>query len=291
MENIVLPYRIRKRIPNLTVFTVIGIIMLLLAILCLFSPFISVFDGVFTPLMQKIYTVIGGICTPFFLFFVFFSLLNMISPTDAIVITEKGFYERTMADGGVGFIPTKAIVSLKIFGNKKKQFLGIKLDDKYLDRLGKSKSAKRELKSNVESGMPAIIIRDCDISISIKELLDVMLKFFSSQEDTEADTALTEEPSTAVPADEAESEAENDEEVVVEMPSEDISNVYIALNDENDGADIADEASNDNEIPANDSLENITIEASKKPRLTNVDEFLTHILQISKSDDTPEDKK
>lgn len=291
MENIVLPYRIRKRIPNLTVFTVIGIIMLLLAILCLFSPFISVFDGVFTPLMQKIYTVIGGICTPFFLFFVFFSLLNMISPTDAIVITEKGFYERTMADGGVGFIPTKAIVSLKIFGNKKKQFLGIKLDDKYLDRLGKSKSAKRELKSNVESGMPAIIIRDCDINISIKELLDVMLKFFSSQEDTEADTALTEEPSTAVPADEAESEAENDEEVVVDMPSEDISNVYIALNDENDGADIADEASNDNEIPANDSLENITIEASKKPRLTNVDEFLTHIFQISKSDDTPEDKK
>lgn len=291
MENIVLPYRIRKRIPNLTVFTVIGIIMLLLAILCLFSPFISVFDGVFTPLMQKIYTVIGGICTPFFLFFVFFSLLNMISPTDAIVITEKGFYERTMADGGVGFIPTKAIVSLKIFGNKKKQFLGIKLDDKYLDRLGKSKSAKRELKSNVESGMPAIIIRDCDISISIKELLDVMLKFFSSQEDTEADTALTEEPSTAVPADETESEAENDEEVVVDMPSEDISNVYIALNDENDGADIADEASNDNEIPANDSLENITIEASKKPHLTNVDEFLTHILQTSKSNDTPEDKK
>lgn len=290
MENILLPYRIRKRIPNLTVFTVIGIIMLLLAILCLFSPFISVFDGVFTPLMQKIYTVIGGICTPFFLFFVFFSLLNMISPTDAIVITEKGFYERTMADGGVGFIPTKAIVSLKVFGNKKKQFLGIKLDDKYLDKLGKTKAAKRELKSNIESGMPAIIIRDCDISISIKELLDVMLKFFGSQENAEADTPSSEELSTADNIDQAEDE---ESEEAISESYEDIANIYIAVGDEDKKHDnnTAAGALNDGEPSADDSPESISIQASKKPQLTSIDEFLSHILQIPKSDDAPGDGK
>ncbi|MBQ7047640.1 MAG: hypothetical protein IJN86_01690 [Clostridia bacterium] len=290
MENIVLPYRIRKRIPKLVVFTVIGIIMLILALLCLFSPFISAFDGIFSPLMQKIYTIIGGVCTPFFLFFVFFSLLNMISPTDAIVITEKGFYERTMADGGVGFIPTKAIVSLKVFGNKKKQFLGIKLDDKYLDKLGKTKAAKRELKSNIESGMPAIIIRDCDISISIKELLDVMLKFFGSQENAEADTPSSEELSTADNIDQAE---DKESEEAISEYYEDIANIYIAVGDEDKKHDnnTATGALNDGEPSADDSPESISIQASKKPQLTNIDEFLSHVLQIPKSDDAPGDGK
>ncbi len=270
MTNIKLPYKVKKKTPYTVTYTLIGFIMLAFALICLFSPFIPAFN-VFSSPMQRAYMIIGGICTPFFAFVICFSILNLTSPTDGIIITEKGFTERTMADGGVGFIPADAIISLKLFGNKKKQFLGIRLENDYLDTIGKTKKAKQEISSNIQSGMPAVIIRDCDISISVKELLDTMIYVYK-QKPVKKASAITEQPTeiVSIPA-------------LVEDTSSEDSNENISLqNTDNEVLSISpDDNVKEAELNTdNSSLDDLPLTVdfdADKPHITNIDELLSHI--------------
>lgn len=174
-----LPLRIKKKQPFLKTFTILGIFMLILSLLCLFSPFIPSFDKAFNDKFELVYMIIGGICTPFFSFFTCYSIMTLISPQTALIIKDIGVYDYTMAGGGAGFIPAEAIVSLRVFGNNKKQYLGIRTNEDYNVNLGASTRAKREIRNNLESGMPAVIIKGSDIAIGIEKLQTLLLNAYN----------------------------------------------------------------------------------------------------------------
>lgn len=181
-----LPYRIKKKQNNLPLYAMLSLLMLIMSAVCLFASFIPFFESTLSAFFLKMLMIIGGICTLFFAFSSSYIIFNIVSPPVGIIIKENGFYDYTMASGGVGFIPIEAILSLKLFGSKNKHFLGIKLHNEYLEQIGDTRYAKREIASNIESGMPAIIIRQSDICISVKKLLDVMLKVYGEDPATQS---------------------------------------------------------------------------------------------------------
>ncbi len=264
MDKVKLPYRIKKKIPFLAVYTIVSFIMLVISVMCLFSPFLPITKDVFSSTQQTVYMFIGGICTPFFTFFLCYSLLNTFSPSDGIVITEKGFYEKTMADGCVGFISASSIVSLKLFGNKKKQFLGVKIDSTAVENLGKTKRAKQEIFNNVECGMPAVIIRSCDISVPIRDVLNTMLQLYAKPK-TDEETVSKDVVSIA--------ETATDDAILEQAPEQDIEQVeFLSIVDD------------DNELvpsPSSEALDDLPLTMAPEqdtPHITNIDELLSHIL-------------
>lgn len=174
-----LPIIIKKRQASYPLYTAISIVMLCIALLFLFFPFIPVVTKAMSSSMITAYMIIGGICTMFFAFTTSVIIFSIVSPPTAIKITKNGIYDYTMAGVGAGFIPKDAIISLKKFGSKNGQFLGIKLDTKYLDMLSSDKKVRQEISANINSGLPAVIIRQNDIRMSIDVLLSTVLEAYA----------------------------------------------------------------------------------------------------------------
>ena len=282
LNNIKLPYKVKRKYPFIIPFTILSFVMLAFALICLFSPFIPFFSA-FTKSMQKTYMLIGGICTPFFAFVICYSILNIVSPSIAFTVTEKGFTDHTMADGGVGFVPANAIISLKLFGNKRKQFLGIRLDTGIAGNFGKTKKSKQEIQNNIESGMPAIIIRECDLKTTVRNLLDIMLAVYGQ----EAEANDTEPEQTA-------------EVVNVPTFSQEeaaaVLNNYVEAQSDDDILEIISDSIEEGQALDNDSLAiddvPLTMDFdTDKPHITNIDDLLSHILDKRAPDANKDDEK
>lgn len=277
-----LPYIIKKRQKHLIAYVIVGLFMLTLSVVCLFFPFITVFKSVFSPKVKEIYMIIGCVCTPFYTFYTCYNFLNLISPPAGIILKKKGFYEHTMADGRVGFIPAEAVTSLKLFGNKSKRYLGIKISPNFIDELGESKKAKYELQNNMESGMPAIIIREKDITIAVSDLLSIMLELYSHNDVATTDT---------IPADNA---LLLDEDPTISAEKEDLlfntntdTNEVLAISQDDSDSGIRvlplDRRNAESDVP-------IIVNDNEKPRITSVDELLSHLMINQKQKETAPDE-
>lgn len=179
VSDMKLPIIIKKRQASYPLYAAISIVMLCIALLFLFFPFIPVVTKAMSGTMITTYMIIGGVCTMFFAFTTSVIIFSIVSPPTAIKITKNGIYDYTMAGVGAGFIPKDAIISLKKFGSKNGQFLGIKLDTKYLDMLSSDKKVRQEISANINSGLPAVIIRQNDIRMSIDVLLSTVLEAYA----------------------------------------------------------------------------------------------------------------
>ncbi len=177
-----LPVNIKRKQANLPVYTIVSLVMLCIALFCLFIPFIPVFRDAIEKSTQTAYMILGGVGTMFFAFFTSYTVFNIISPPIGVVVSEEGVYEYTVAGCGAGFIPKEAIVSLKTFGKDKKQYLGIGVASEYIDSLGEGAEAQKEIKSNISAGIPAVIIRQKDIYIPISELFKMIKNAYSTED-------------------------------------------------------------------------------------------------------------
>jgi hypothetical protein len=195
-----LPINIKKKQTSMPVYAATSIIMLCIALFCLFTPFIAPFSTVLSKDMLTAYMILGGVTTMFFAFVTAYTVFSIISPPIGITVSEEGIYEYTVAGCGAGFIPKEAIVSLKTYGVDKKQYLGINVASAYVAELGEKLSAKREIMDNVDAGAPAVIIRQSDIYITVNKLLKILIDAYGT-ESTQPKSA------TAVPL-KAESKAE-----------------------------------------------------------------------------------
>lgn len=173
------PIVIKKKQALLPFYAVISFIMLCISVLFLFFPFVQVFADAMSDRMLTFYMAAGAVCTLFFSFSFFTVIFGAISPAVGIRLTEKGICDYTVAGVGAGFIPKEAILSLRTFGNKKGRFLGIKIDPKYVDSLSSDRNVRRETDNNISSGLPAVVIRQCDIRMSVNELLRTILEAYS----------------------------------------------------------------------------------------------------------------
>lgn len=190
-----LPVNIKKKQSSMPVYSAVSLIMLCISLFCLFSPFIPPFSTGLGKNMQTAYMILGGIGTMFFAFVTSYTVFNIISPPIGITVSEDGIYEYTVAGCGAGFIPKEAIVSLKTFGKDKRQYLGINVDSAYVGTLGEGISAKREITNNMEAGIPAVIIRQSDIYITVNKLLKIIMEAYS---DTESPIPQKETPQKKV---------------------------------------------------------------------------------------------
>jgi len=173
-----LPVTVKKKQRAMPIYAAVSIIMLCIALFCLFTPFIPPFSNALSKTALTLYMTLGGVCTMFFAFVTSYIIFNLISPPVGISIAKDGVYDYTVAGSGVGFIPKESIVSLKTFGNDQKQYLGIKIADGFVDELGASNAVRKEIQNNLLSGIPAVIIRESDISISVKKLLKLIIEAY-----------------------------------------------------------------------------------------------------------------
>lgn len=180
-----LPINIKKKQSSMPVYSAISLIMLCIALFCLFTPFIPPFSTEISKNMQTGYMILGGVGTMFFAFVTSYTVFNIISPPVGVTVSEEGIYEYTVAGFGAGFIPKEAIISLKTFGKDKRQYLGIKVDADYVSDLGESVAAKKEIAHNVDAGIPAVIIRQCDIYITVNKLLKIIMEAYGERNKTE----------------------------------------------------------------------------------------------------------
>lgn len=177
-----LPIIVKKRQHGYVLYTLVGVLMLAISLMFLFFPFIPRVANALSAELLRDYMILGGICTLFFAFATTSFLFGAIAPPNALKIVQSGFYDYTVAGKGVGFIPRGAIVSLKLFGDRKNTFLGIKLDSDFTNSLSADKRVKKELAENYLSGLPNVIIRQSDIRMTINELMNIMLELYADED-------------------------------------------------------------------------------------------------------------
>lgn len=167
--------RIKKKQQYLPFYIGFCIIMFGLGLFCLFLPYIAPYRDTFSATRKAVYLALGGLGTVYFAFLTSYLVFQLVSPPTALLISSKGLTDFTTSGKGAGFIPKDAIISLKVFGIKKKLYLGIKVSDDIVPDLGLKPAAKREIQTNISSGMPAVIIKQSDVNVPIRKLLRLIV--------------------------------------------------------------------------------------------------------------------
>lgn len=147
---------IKKKRGSAPITMVFSLILLGASIFCLFTPVLNEYED---NIAMFIYAS-GGIGTFYFGYLAVIKLLLIISPGNGLIFTQEGIYDFTLPDGGAGFVGWDAVGVTKIYGTKKAKFIGIEVQrpKKAFKRV--KKRAYAEIMSNVETGMPALVI-DC----------------------------------------------------------------------------------------------------------------------------------
>ncbi len=185
------------------------LVSLSMLLLCasVFCLYVAAFAGVMVGWEQLICMLLSSACILFFLMCTLYLFFSLFTPTVGVSLNDSGVYDYTTADKGAGFIPKEAIVSLKMFGRENKEFLGISVLPDYVESLGLSRAAKREIQNNIASGTPAVVIRQCDINVPLTKLMKLMIKRFENNEANEeiiengnqAEIVITDEEQIDIP--------------------------------------------------------------------------------------------
>ncbi len=214
--------------------------------------------------------LISSICILFFLMCTLYLFFSLFTPTVGIAINSDGIYDYITADKGAGFIPKEAIVSLKLFGKENKEFLGISVMADYIEGLGLNRAAKREIQNNIASGTPAVVIRQCDINVSLSKLMKLMIKRFESGDAKELNDETAEQHEVVLVS-----------EQKIEVADEHADTEVISLSEveETSEAELT-EKTDESDYPV------LTVEDTVK-RATTVEEMLAELLPSKKSDYSP----
>ncbi|HBL84034.1 MAG: hypothetical protein A2Y17_05650 [Clostridiales bacterium GWF2_38_85] len=177
MEDLIIK-KSRRLAPYMLV---LSVLILAASIFCIFLPILNSYDKN----IAVIYFAIGIVGTLYFGFLSAYLLFETISPKMAIVLTSEGLFDFTTTGGGAGFIPWNNIADTKLYGRKKSKYLGvnIKTPKKVLKEI--SKKAYEDIMTNIESGMPALVIKCNEIGITPEELAEMITerrKAFNSGE-------------------------------------------------------------------------------------------------------------
>jgi len=267
-----LPVNIKKKQSSMPIYSAVSLVMLCIALFCLFSPFIPPFSTGLSKSMQTGYMILGGIGTMFFAFVTSYTVFNIVSPPIGITVSEEGIYEYTVAGCGAGFIPKEAIVSLKAFGKDKRQYLGINVDSAHIGNLGEGLAAKREITNNMEAGIPAVIIRQKDIYITVNKLLKIIMEAYSNVE-----------PSVKAPLKPIENQVESEKIDVVNLHTFDIPKVHDVIDDDTIKTAITKEKRQINKTEAKFDVINKPYSAPNENVIKTVDELLEKLNISTKS--------
>ena len=158
-----------RRLPSL-LYAIVSLVFLFASIYCVILPATDTLSGPLALYIKIVYLIIGCIGIAFFGYKTTFHVIKLISPPISIIITDEGLLDHTIPDGGLAYVSWENIAEVKMFGDKKCDWLGISLRTTSKVFMGLTKASRAEISDNIDSGMPAIIIKATDISIDIYEL-------------------------------------------------------------------------------------------------------------------------
>lgn len=152
-------FRVKRKVENFTLKGLFFLVMIILSLLCVLLPF-------FYDVPEEYKSAIIGVGAFSFVYFMsrFVRLIYLgFRPKDALILTEEGFHNYIDNPKKGVFVNWSNVSSVKIFGPEKALMIGVELFDiEILSELLK-KSKSKELKANVETGLPAIIIKQAEI--------------------------------------------------------------------------------------------------------------------------------
>lgn len=169
-KNIIKIKKSRFYTPVLLIFSVI---LLALSIYCIIYP-----SG--KALSQSValtFRIAGGAGAAYFAFSFFNYFFQLISPKNALVISDDGFADFVTGGTGVGFVEWKNVCSVTPVKTKNGSYLGIGLVDTDALELNPKGAAFRALNQNKENNLPEIIISSSDIDMRISELNRLFSKY------------------------------------------------------------------------------------------------------------------
>ena len=162
-----------KRLPS-AFYALVSLIFLFASIYCVILPATDTLSGPLALYIKIVYLIIGCIGIAFFGYKATFHVIKLISPPIAIIITDEGLLDHTIPEGGIAYVAWENIAEVKMFGDKKCDWLGISLRTTSKVFMGLTKASRTEISDNIDAGMPAIIIKASDISIDIYELRSII---------------------------------------------------------------------------------------------------------------------
>lgn len=162
-----------RRVPSL-LYALVSLVFLFASIYCVILPATDTLSGPLALYIKIVYLIIGCIGIAFFGYKATYHIIKLISPPIAIIITDEGLLDHTIPEGGLAYVAWENIAEVKMFGDKKCDWLGISLRTTSKVFMGLTKASRTEISDNIDSGMPAIIIKASDISIDIYELRSII---------------------------------------------------------------------------------------------------------------------
>ncbi|PKM63292.1 MAG: hypothetical protein CVU97_00925 [Firmicutes bacterium HGW-Firmicutes-21] len=143
------------------------LLMMLLALLCCLFPKLYNIAAEY----RTYIVAIGFSACLYFTFMFVFTVYTGIKPFDALILTDNGIYDFVNYPRKGIFIDWANVSSVKIFGSQKAPLLGIELYD--TDALIETvkKSIGNDIRTNVEAGLPAIVIKQSEIAPRLSQIL------------------------------------------------------------------------------------------------------------------------
>lgn len=169
-------FRVKKGSGAFLVKGIFSLIMFLLSLCCSLFPKLRYIESSYT-----IYIVIIGLLgCAYFSFMFMMTVISGIKPSDALVLTENGIYDFITYPGKGLFIDWENISAVKIIGSEKSPILGIDLFDTEIFIGTLKKSIGEEIRTNIEAGLPAIVIKESEVASKLSHILPAFNDFINA---------------------------------------------------------------------------------------------------------------
>lgn len=160
--------RIKRRKPDFLLYGFSYLFLILAGIFLIALPFLPIAPP--SELIGYVFMGVGVLFAGAGLILYIMLLYRGIHPTDALVITNKGFTNYLVGGKEGVYVEWVNIASMKIFGLTKAPMLGLTLsdNDSYLESLdGRHAKIAR---NNLELGIPVIAISQREVAVKIHDL-------------------------------------------------------------------------------------------------------------------------
>ena len=166
---------IKKRTPNFVARGLLRLAAALVSLFCACLPFITEFGA-----RYGVYFYVVGFAA-FLYFAALYALLlyRGIRPQNALVVTNRGFVEYISNPSAGISVDWTNVQSVKVFGPKKAPLLGIALEDNDIIIERQKKALADELRTNLETGLPALVLPQAQIAqpvVELKKKFDIFIR-------------------------------------------------------------------------------------------------------------------
>lgn len=152
-----------------------GFVILVLMLISLFIALIPLLFE-FEKSVNGAFSVTGGIIFAALTALFVLNLYKVCKPKVSLILNAHGFIDTKNVGNGIEIEWTN-VSSVKVLGKSDMPFLGICLENSDIIMAKMKKNLAEEMRENIEENLPAILIAQNDVAISINELKDMFSKF------------------------------------------------------------------------------------------------------------------